>query len=209
MLLGLPELRAGQSFRVHVCGGGVRGLVLADLLRRQATVAHDLRVLVTATFAERSSDELNVHPVEVVDDVADASVFVGCSRDSRPCVGVGALSLGPGVETADPLALRLVMLDSEHAHPLEVDADSIRSADDTITRWRGAVATWAQAAGAPMSQPHVRRIVAALDDLATSPALQALQELEGDPAVAPGAKFETFAYVDRLLGLDLARNIGR
>jgi hypothetical protein len=26
--------------------------------------------------------------------------------------------------------------------------------------------------------------------------------------VAAGAKFETFAYADRLLGLDLARNIG-
>lgn len=207
-MLGLPELRAGQPFRVHVCGGGVRALVLADAVRRQATVAHDLRVFVTSTFAEPDAAELNVHPVEVVDDVADASLFVGCRRDSRPSLEVGALSLGSGAETADPLALRFVLLDAEHARRVEVDADVIRSADETITRWRGAVAAWAHAAGAPMSQPHVRRIVAALDDLSTSLALQALHELESDPAVAPGAKFETFAYVDRLLGLDLARGVG-
>jgi hypothetical protein len=165
-------------------------------------------VFVTSTITDPSSDELNVHPVEVVDDVADASVFVGCLRDSRPSVEVGALSIGSGAETADPLALRLVLLDAHHPHPVEVDADTMRSADETVTRWRSAVATWARSPGAPMAQPSVRRIVAALDDLATSAALQALRELEADPAVAPGAKFETFAYVDRLLGLDLARNIG-
>jgi hypothetical protein len=207
-VLGLSELRAGQPFRVHVCGGGVRALVLADVIRRQATVAHDLRVFVTSAFTESISDQLNVHPVEVVDDVVDASVFVGCVRDSRPSVEVGSLSLGSGAETTDPLALRLVLLEAEHAHPVEVDADAVTSADETITRWRGALATWARSPGAPMSQTYVRRIVAALDDLATSPALQALHELEADPSVAAGAKFETFAYADRLLGLDLARNIG-
>jgi hypothetical protein len=193
---------------VHVCGGGLRGLVLADVIRRQATVVYDLRTLVTSTFAERGSDDLNVHPVDVVDDIADASVFVGCLRDSRPSVEIGALSLGSGAEAADPLALRLVLLDTEHARALEVDAATIAAADETVTRWRGAVAGWAQAPGAPMAQPYVRRVAAALDNLAASAALQALHELEADPAVAPGSKFETFAYVDRLLGLDLARNVG-
>ena len=36
-----------------------------------------------------------------------------------------------------------------------------------------------------------------------------LRRLEKDDAVAPGARFETFAWADRLLGLDLARDVGR
>jgi hypothetical protein len=47
------------------------------------------------------------------------------------------------------------------------------------------------------------------NDLDTVAALGELQALAGDPDVAPGAKFETFAAADRLLGLDLARDIGR
>jgi cysteinyl-tRNA synthetase len=37
----------------------------------------------------------------------------------------------------------------------------------------------------------------------------ALRELEREETVPPGSKFETFAYLDRLLGLDLARDVGR
>ena len=40
-------------------------------------------------------------------------------------------------------------------------------------------------------------------------ALQVLRELERDDAVPAGAKFETFAHADQLLGLDLVRDIGR
>jgi hypothetical protein len=47
------------------------------------------------------------------------------------------------------------------------------------------------------------------DDLMAPAALAELQALDADPDVAPGAKFETFAAADRLLGLDLARDIGR
>jgi hypothetical protein len=47
------------------------------------------------------------------------------------------------------------------------------------------------------------------DDLMAPMALSELQVLEEDYEVAPGAKFETFAAADRLLGLDLARDIGR
>jgi cysteinyl-tRNA synthetase len=45
--------------------------------------------------------------------------------------------------------------------------------------------------------------------LDTPTALVALGELEKDDKVDPGAKFETFVHVDRLLGLDLARDIGK
>jgi hypothetical protein len=34
-------------------------------------------------------------------------------------------------------------------------------------------------------------------------------ELENTEGVEPGAKFEAFAYLDRVLAVDLARNLGR
>ena len=47
------------------------------------------------------------------------------------------------------------------------------------------------------------------DDLDTPAALRVLRSLEKDSEIPPGAKFETFVYADQLLGLDLARDIGR
>ena len=47
------------------------------------------------------------------------------------------------------------------------------------------------------------------DDLNTPEALAVLHALERDESVSPGAKFETFARADHLLGLDLARDVGR
>ena len=47
------------------------------------------------------------------------------------------------------------------------------------------------------------------DDLDTPRALQVLRRLEKDSSIADGAKFETFAWADALLGLDLARAVGQ
>jgi hypothetical protein len=47
------------------------------------------------------------------------------------------------------------------------------------------------------------------NDLDTATALRALATLTDDPDVPDGVKFETFAAADRLLGLDLARDIGK
>ncbi len=47
------------------------------------------------------------------------------------------------------------------------------------------------------------------DDLDTPRALQVLRRLEKDAAVPDGAKFETFAWADPLLGLDLVRLVGQ
>jgi cysteinyl-tRNA synthetase len=50
---------------------------------------------------------------------------------------------------------------------------------------------------------------AAFDDLDTRRALTLLRDLALDASVPTGAKFETFLYVDRILGLELAREIGQ
>ena len=46
------------------------------------------------------------------------------------------------------------------------------------------------------------------DDLDTPAALRALRALAGDGQIPPGSKFESFAYLDQLFGLDLASEVG-
>ena len=61
-----------------------------------------------------------------------------------------------------------------------------------------------------MSRRYADAITAAFTDGLDTPAvLGELAELAGDPDVPDGVKFETFAAADRLVGLDLARDVGR
>jgi cysteinyl-tRNA synthetase len=110
----------------------------------------------------------------------------------------------------DPLALRLFFLTGRYRQQLNLTWDAVAGADRRLARWRGRVAEWAESPSAAMHAETVARVSAAFDDdLDTPSALVALGELEKNDAVAPGAKFETFAWADRLLGLDLARDVGR
>jgi len=110
----------------------------------------------------------------------------------------------------DPLALRLFFLSGRYRQQLNLTTDALTAADRTLTRWRTKVAEWAESPSAPMAMAYVERVVAAFDDdLDTPTALVALRELERDEAVPPGAKFETFAHLDALFGLDVARDVGR
>ncbi len=69
---------------------------------------------------------------------------------------------------------------------------------------------WALSPSRPMCAEHVTDFLAALDaDLDTPAALRSLAGLAGDQEIPDGAKFEAFAYLDRFLGLDLARDVGR
>jgi cysteinyl-tRNA synthetase len=110
----------------------------------------------------------------------------------------------------DPLALRLGFLEHRYRQQVKLTWDTLGAADRTLRRWRVLVAEWARSPSKPVHGPVAARIAAAFDDdLDTPAALRSLRELEHDPDVAPGAKFETFAHADQLLGLDLARDVGR
>ncbi len=110
----------------------------------------------------------------------------------------------------DPLALRLAFLQAHYRQPLALTWDVLAVADESLRCWRRQVAGWACSPSRPMSIPNVAQVAAAFDDdLATPAALGTLRALAQDGGVPPGAKFETFAYTDRLLGLDLAREVGR
>jgi cysteinyl-tRNA synthetase len=110
----------------------------------------------------------------------------------------------------DPLALRLALLGHHYRKPLDLTAAALDEADRRLREWRGLVAQWACSPSQAMPKPVSSEINAAFDaDLDTPAALGVVARLAGDPEVAPGAKFELFAHADQLLGLDLAREVGR
>jgi cysteinyl-tRNA synthetase len=110
----------------------------------------------------------------------------------------------------DPLALRLAFLEHPYRQPVNLTWDALEAANRTLRRWRELVADWANSPSKPMCAEVTSQITAAFDDdLDTPAALRALRSLEDDQEIPPGSKFETFAYTDQLLGLDVAREIGR
>jgi len=110
----------------------------------------------------------------------------------------------------DPLSLRLCFMSNRYRQQLNLTWEAISAADSTIRRWRDRVAQWATGPSAGLSADHLDAMKAAFaDDLDTPRAITVLRELEKDPAISNGSKLETFLAADRLLGLDLARDIGK
>jgi hypothetical protein len=110
----------------------------------------------------------------------------------------------------DPLALRLAFLELPYRDELSLTWPALASADQALRAMRAQVAEWATHPSRPLSAPHAAEVTAAFDsDLFTPGALVTLRALAASPQVPPGAKFETFAHLDQLLGLDLAAEIGR
>jgi cysteinyl-tRNA synthetase len=110
----------------------------------------------------------------------------------------------------DPLAARLAFLDHHYRQPMNLTWEGLAASDMTVRHWRELVADWADEPSKPMSAEYWPRITAALDDdLDTPAALRVLRDLAQDDQVVAGAKFETFASADRVLGLDLVSLVGR
>jgi cysteinyl-tRNA synthetase len=110
----------------------------------------------------------------------------------------------------DPLALRLFFLTGRYRQQMNLTWDALGAADRRLKRWRARVAEWAESTSTAMCADYVQRLKDAFDDdLDTPTALVALGELEKDTDIPPGSKFETFAWVDRILGLDLVRDVGK
>ena len=110
----------------------------------------------------------------------------------------------------DPLALRLAFLQHRHRQQMNLTWDVLTGADATIIRWRERVAAWATEPSAPMPAEHRERFLAAVgDDLDLPRALQVVRDVEREPGLADGARMEFLLFADRVLGLDLARDIGR
>ncbi|MFG3548999.1 hypothetical protein [Streptomyces sp. NPDC047725] len=105
--------------------------------------------------------------------------------------------------------LRLALLERHRSTPVRLDTAALDEARATLTRLRRAVAVWARQPSRPVPGEVRDRLRAAWEnDLDTPGLLRELRRVETDPDLADGARFETFAYADRLLGLDLTRDLG-
>jgi hypothetical protein len=194
-------------------GGDLRGQVLADLIRR---FCERLRLRVFA-FMSGSTAALNIRPGL---DGEPPGADLGVGDISSMVSGQRLIEIGgtaplptPDEVTArglDPLALRLVILRCHYRETLDPSWDDLAEADSDLREWRAEMVGWARAPGRPMSSGYVAEADSALcDDLNVPRALRVLRQLAADPAVPPGAKFESFLHLDLSLALDLVRDIGR
>ena len=125
-----------------------------------------------------------------------------------PVTPPGPAPLNPAGDP-DPAVLRLALLSRHHADPLHLDTAVLDAARDTLARRRRAVADWARRPSRPVPDEVRARLRRAWeDDLDVPAVLEILRTVAERPDLPDGARFETYAYADRLLGLDLTRDLG-
>ena len=115
----------------------------------------------------------------------------------------------PGIVAGtEPAVLRLALLTPPRSMPARLDASALGQAHETLVRWRRAVATWARQPSRPVPDEVRGRLRTAWeDDLDVPEVLRVLTWVE-ESELPEGARFETYAYADRLLGLELTRDLG-
>ena len=189
-----------------------RPCLIADLISRVAE-RHHLRAIVAGP-APADWDTLNVHPAAVTagpPEPLDVAVAPGDAPGGSPAYRVEPGTSGPvDLNGVDPLALRLALLQRPYRGEAALTRDDLEAAGEALRGWRGLVSHWALSPSKPMCAQYTGDFLGALDDdLDTPAALRILAALAADQVIPDGSKFETFAHLDRFLGLDLAREVGR
>jgi hypothetical protein len=196
---GLVEaVTAARTGVVRVaCAGGLRSLLVGDLIRRLA--AHHRWRAIGIWETVPGAEGLGVRPAEHTSGEAD--VYIGQT--------VGACSF-PESDGLDPMVLRMALLARHYRADIALTRADLDMAHADLTGLRQRVATWAESPGRPASGEYVEDAVAALDaDLDTPAVFPMLSRLHEDEVVTPGAKFETAVKLDMILGLDLVALVGR
>ncbi|MFB7247152.1 hypothetical protein CW362_26155 [Streptomyces populi] len=206
---------------------GLRVLLVADVLVRALEIGGNT-VWATLTSApdpaasrggaglRAHAAELGIRPFEDHRDTEEGPtaawtvdvVAQGAATTDGPRVEVAPVDSGSAPVPGDPTALRLALLARRRDLPLSLDAGVLAEAEDTLGRWRAAVAGWAARPSRPVPEDVRLRLRAAWEgDLDVPAVLDVLRSVE-DSDIPEGARFETYAYADRLLGLELTREIG-
>ncbi|MFC9287406.1 hypothetical protein [Streptomyces sp. NPDC057052] len=223
-----PVRRGLTRVEAHASGcdsGGLRVLLVADLVVRVLELG-GTSVLPVLT-GEREQAELRAAATRFgarpFEDGRDVSAGFGeaqtvhVAADDAPAAGEGAWVPvaavrpdGPAGAAPDPAALRLALLSHHHRAPAPLDEAALRAAGTTLARWRRAVADWARSPSRPVPEDlRLRLRTAWEDDLDLPAVLRVLRSVEEAGTRLPdGARFETYAYADRLLGLELTRDVG-
>lgn len=192
-------------------GEGVRVALVADLLRRLAERERwQTAVFGISSLTDRQLLYLNVHPFHEPGPAVQLTVRDenGPPGPGRDVAVAGPLDTPPAPSGVDPLAVRLALLRVPYREPAKLDPSHVSAAAFDLERWRRLVAAWAEHPSAAMAgvEPVAERLQ---DDLDVPGALAALDRLAADDSLPPGARFEAFAHLDRLLGLDLASEVGK
>ncbi|MEW2621002.1 hypothetical protein [Streptomyces sp. NPDC048106] len=203
----------------------LRVLLTADLLARALELT-GLQVWPTAPGrpAELSAaaDALAVRPFEEAHVPGAGVVWVVAGDEDVPGAEGPVVAVAPVKRAGeggdplrdpsllgDPTALRLALLSVPHGETVTLDEAAVRGAAERLAGWRRDVAGWARQPSRPVPEAVRGRLKEAWeDDLGMPGVLAELAAVAADPAVADGARFETFAYADRLLALELTRDIG-
>jgi hypothetical protein len=218
--------------------GDVRALLAADVLKRSAEFSK-AQVLLGVAVADpdearkrdvpKAMDRYGMHPPEVIGDQAEVLGVLGGVPDlwvvgagaeppqsgESPRMAIGPVSrmeptAGPAEASGDPLEVRLALLSHPFHEPLELSARESADARTTLLSWRRHVAVWAEAPSKPLLTEAVRHAASeACVDADVAELLRVLHQVQADPAVPDGAKFETFCGVDRILGLGIPALVGR
>jgi cysteinyl-tRNA synthetase len=111
----------------------------------------------------------------------------------------------------EPLAVRLLFLQSRYRAQMNFTLEGLRAAERTLERWRRLVADWARRppeASPEVVQAYEARFLEALNDDLDTPRIVALvAEVVSTPALPAGDKAALLLRWDRVLGLDLDREI--
>ncbi|MFE3199008.1 hypothetical protein ACWGR4_23470 [Embleya sp. NPDC055664] len=217
----------GRRVRVAYPSRSLRAAIIADTFRRVAG-RHHLTVTVhhlpyRAQVADAAGYGRYNMPLPATGQPDGAiDLYFGEDGDEGPRARVHVLHPAAVVDAAprrpvphpeDPLVLRLILLSLAADEPLRADHAGYHGAADAtavLAELRARTATCAESPSAPMPAAAIGPIHAALDaDLDTRTAIRLLVELARDEKVAPGARFEALAHVDRFLALDLSRDVGR
>ncbi|MGW0845776.1 hypothetical protein ACWD26_37710 [Streptomyces sp. NPDC002787] len=227
------EIRRALT-RVHAHAPGndtsaLRVLLVADVLARALELGGSPVLLVAdppAALRVRA-DDLGIRPTEatatrgghqvlhVIGSGAETGDAEGDGVRSEAGAGVAGIRVevapvtGPQEAPVSGAALRLALLSHPRRTPVSLDATALTEAADALDGWRKAVAAWATRPSKPVPEPVRQALLAAWeDDLDVLAVLGVLRDVEGAEDVPDGARFETYAYADRLLGLELTREIG-
>ncbi|MET9133204.1 hypothetical protein [Streptomyces antibioticus] len=222
-VLAAPVRRGPTRIEAHVSGhgtGALRVLLVTDLLVRALELdSTPVRAVLTGE-ADRAvlragAADLGIHPLEEGHEPggwpAERQVLRVAAEGDAGADGVQVV-VGDvlGEAPSDPTVLRLALLERPRTETVRLDAAVLSDAHDTLVRWRRAVAAWARQPSRPVPDEVRGRLRAAWeDDLDVPAVLRVLRSVaDAGPELPDGARFETYAYADRLLGLELTRDIG-
>ncbi|MGZ4142232.1 MAG: cysteine--tRNA ligase [Actinomycetota bacterium] len=111
----------------------------------------------------------------------------------------------------EPLAARLLFLQSRYRAQMNFTLDALTAAERGLGRWRRLIANWSgeEPAGAGTEEYEKRFVEAVNDDLDTPSALALVSEVLSDERLARGDRAALLLRWDRVLGLDLGRDVGK